>query len=64
MEAKLNEQIDQSKTEIKKTNLKPCCVCTETRTFRDDCLRFNDEDKCLKEIESHIKCLESYGFKI
>lgn len=52
------------KIEIKKEGekLKPCCVCKETRELRDNCIRFNNELECTKEINKHVECLKSFGF--
>lgn len=48
----------------KKEELKPCCVCPETRKARDECVLYNGPDStiCAQVIEVHIRCLESYGF--
>jgi cytochrome c oxidase assembly protein subunit 17 len=53
-------KVDTVKKEGEK--LKPCCVCKETRELRDNCIRFNNETECVKEINKHIECLKSYGF--
>ena len=44
-------------------NLRPCCVCKDTREKRDLCIITSSTDKeCLKEIQAHNECLKSYGF--
>lgn len=52
--------VEISKKEGEK--LKPCCVCKETRELRDNCIRFNNELECTKEINKHIECLKGFGF--
>ena len=44
--------------------LRPCCVCPETRKIRDECVLYNgpESPKCAEIIQAHIKCLQSYGF--
>lgn len=42
----------------------PCCVCKETKSVRDQCLMFNSEELCVKEMEAHKKCLIDNGFTI
>jgi cytochrome c oxidase assembly protein subunit 17 len=49
-----------------KKELRPCCVCEETRRVRDECVLFYGEENldCVKFIEAHHACLASYGFKV
>jgi cytochrome c oxidase assembly protein subunit 17 len=60
--------IPEENTErIKNTSTKklsPCCVCKETKTLRDECLRFKSDLECLKEIDNHKQCLIDNGFKV
>ena len=46
--------------------LRPCCVCPETRKARDECVLRHGPDSslCKKVIEAHNVCLASYGFKM
>ena len=57
--------------EKKEEQLRPCCVCKESRKKRDDCYLFAPsnlkEDKdiethCKLFIMQHSKCLKEYGF--
>lgn len=40
----------------------PCCVCKETRELRDICIREQSEEACQDKIDTHIKCMASFGF--
>ncbi|CAK79682.1 unnamed protein product (macronuclear) [Paramecium tetraurelia] len=42
---------------------KACSACPETRQLRDECIIFNGEEQCKKEIENHKVCLKKYGFE-
>lgn len=44
--------------------LKPCCVCKETKSQRDECMVLNGEENCGYFIEAHKKCLREFGFEI
>ncbi|KAF8810063.1 hypothetical protein BYT27DRAFT_7232011 [Phlegmacium glaucopus] len=48
--------------------LKPCCACPQTKSVRDDCfLRYDPseaEGKCRQELQNHIECMRSLGFKV
>ena len=46
--------------------IRPCCVCEETRRARDDCVLFRGEENidCVQFIEAHNACLASYGFHL
>ena len=45
--------------------VRPCCVCEETRRARDECVLFSgNEESCSTFIEAHAVCLASYGFTI
>jgi len=41
-----------------------CCVCKDTKTLRDDCVRINGFDKCDNEIATHNACLRKEGFNV
>lgn len=69
MENNSNDNKDSNKLNIddiskNKNELRPCCVCKDTRKIRDECIMFKSELECLKEMDDHKKCLESYGFKV
>mmetsp|Transcript_49576 Transcript_49576/g.97659 ORF Transcript_49576/g.97659 Transcript_49576/m.97659 type:complete len:84 (-) Transcript_49576:752-1003(-) len=56
-------KIDHSKCENKPKEMKrPCCVCRETRTARDECILLNGEEKCKDFVEAHNRCLKAEGF--
>lgn len=44
--------------------LRPCCVCQETRRERDECVLLNGVDSplCQEVIKVHQRCLRYYGF--
>lgn len=50
------------------TSLKPCCVCTEQKAKRDECMLFstsNDAQKeCADLVGQYKQCMAGYGFKI
>ena len=45
-----------------------CCACPQTKSVRDDCFLHYDpseaEGKCSKELQNHIACMRSLGFKV
>ncbi|EPT30695.1 copper chaperone COX17-1, putative [Toxoplasma gondii ME49] len=41
-----------------------CCVCTETKAARDECILLNGEEKCKNFIDAHNQCLRSEGFDV
>ncbi|OJJ48169.1 hypothetical protein ASPZODRAFT_1535228 [Penicilliopsis zonata CBS 506.65] len=47
---------------------KPCCVCKDEKTSRDDCMLFAKSDdpqaECTPVIEQYKACMASYGFKV
>ncbi|KAL5361231.1 cytochrome C oxidase copper chaperone-domain-containing protein [Aspergillus floccosus] len=47
---------------------KPCCVCKEEKTARDDCMLFSKTDDPTKEckpmIEQYKSCMAGFGFKV
>lgn len=49
---------------IGKSKRKPCCVCKQTKKYRDSCLRNNDEDICFDFIAAHKMCLQAKGFRV
>ena len=50
------------------TCFKPCCVCTEQKAKRDECMLFstsNDAQKeCADLVGQYKQCMAGYGFKI
>jgi len=52
---------DNSET---KPKCKACCACPETKKIRDECVLFNGEENCSKEIEAHRACMRAAGFNI
>jgi cytochrome c oxidase assembly protein subunit 17 len=47
-----------------KPKCKACCACPETKTIRDECVLFNGEENCSKEILAHLACMRAAGFNI
>jgi cytochrome c oxidase assembly protein subunit 17 len=47
-----------------KPKCKACCACPETKKIRDECVLFNGEENCSKEIEAHRACMRAAGFNI
>ncbi|KAJ1642977.1 hypothetical protein LPJ64_005203 [Coemansia asiatica] len=48
-------------------NLKPCCVCLETKKARDTCFFEKGDEaekKCHYLILAHRQCMEDFGFKV
>ncbi|KAF8456062.1 cysteine alpha-hairpin motif superfamily [Kalaharituber pfeilii] len=45
--------------------VKPCCVCKEEKSRRDECMLFstNGEADCKPTIEAYRQCMAGYGFK-
>ncbi|CCH60409.1 hypothetical protein TBLA_0C06130 [Henningerozyma blattae CBS 6284] len=45
---------------------KPCCVCTEQKEERDQCILFNGQEstKCTEFINKYKECMKGYGFEI
>ncbi|KAA8616723.1 cox17 protein [Pyrenophora tritici-repentis] len=50
------------------TSHKPCCVCTDEKAKRDECMLFstsNDAQKeCADLVGQYKQCMAGYGFKI
>jgi cytochrome c oxidase assembly protein subunit 17 len=46
----------------------PCCVCTNEKAKRDECMLFsssNDAQKeCATMVDQYRQCMAGYGFKI
>lgn len=51
-----------------KPKVKPCCVCTDEKAKRDECMLFsssNDAQKeCANLVDEYRRCMAGYGFKI
>ncbi|KAJ2237619.1 hypothetical protein H4R99_002890 [Coemansia sp. RSA 1722] len=48
-------------------NLKPCCVCLETKKARDSCFFEKGDEaekKCHYLVLAHRMCMEDLGFKV
>ncbi|KAJ9226430.1 hypothetical protein DTO169C6_1158 [Paecilomyces variotii] len=48
---------------------KPCCVCKEEKSSRDNCMLFSKSDDpanndCKPLVEQYKSCMAGYGFKI
>ncbi|KAF2013107.1 hypothetical protein BU24DRAFT_424101 [Aaosphaeria arxii CBS 175.79] len=47
---------------------KPCCVCTDEKAARDECMLFSNSDNAQKEcadlVTKYKVCMAGYGFKI
>ncbi|KAJ2468893.1 hypothetical protein EV174_006263, partial [Coemansia sp. RSA 2320] len=61
------QQQQQEQQHLKPANVKPCCVCLETKKARDTCFfdQGGDADKkCHYLVSAHRRCMEDFGFKI
>jgi cytochrome c oxidase assembly protein subunit 17 len=47
-----------------KPKCKACCACPDTKKIRDECVLFNGQEHCSKEIEAHRACMRAAGFNI
>ncbi|KAF2109461.1 COX17 protein [Lophiotrema nucula] len=47
---------------------KPCCVCTDEKAKRDECMLFSNSDnaqnECADLVTKYKDCMAGYGFKI
>ncbi|KAL2123180.1 hypothetical protein VTJ04DRAFT_3635 [Mycothermus thermophilus] len=47
---------------------KPCCVCKEEKSRRDECLLFSNaadpQKDCQSTIEQYRSCMAGFGFKV
>ncbi|CBX95416.1 hypothetical protein IAQ61_004242 [Plenodomus lingam] len=47
---------------------KPCCVCTEQKAKRDECMLFstsnNAQQECASLVDQYRQCMAGYGFKV
>ncbi|KAF2636726.1 hypothetical protein P280DRAFT_522016 [Massarina eburnea CBS 473.64] len=47
---------------------KPCCVCTDEKAKRDECMLFsnssNPQEECVDLVTKYKDCMAGYGFKI
>ncbi|CAD6505613.1 BgTH12-01103 [Blumeria graminis f. sp. triticale] len=52
----------------KTPDVKPCCVCKEEKTARDNCMLFsraaNPEADCVTMIDKYKSCMAGYGFRL
>jgi cytochrome c oxidase assembly protein subunit 17 len=48
--------------------VKPCCVCTDEKSKRDECMLFSRSDDpqedCKGMVVRYKECMAGYGFKI
>eukprot|EP01135_Chromosphaera_perkinsii_P004136 Nk52_evm43s270 gene=Nk52_evmTU43s270 len=58
------KEVQYGTKELNPENLKPCCVCPETKKPRDACIVEKGEANCQDLIEAHKVCMRSYGFKV
>ncbi|KAF5324905.1 hypothetical protein D9611_004171 [Ephemerocybe angulata] len=67
-ESKPFDPTDPKQNPLNPKGLKPCCACPETKRPRDDCfLKYDASEaplKCKEEVEKHLACMRSYGFKV
>ncbi|KAF1359441.1 hypothetical protein EJ07DRAFT_178482 [Lizonia empirigonia] len=66
--AAANMGTDLKDTTAPHTKYKPCCVCTDQKAKRDECMLFstsNDPQKeCADLVSQYKTCMAGYGFKI
>ncbi|KAK9454547.1 cysteine alpha-hairpin motif superfamily [Dipodascopsis uninucleata] len=45
---------------------KPCCVCVDEKTARDECMLMSDNGnvKCAELIQNYKNCMKGYGFEL
>ncbi|KAF2682453.1 hypothetical protein K458DRAFT_307547, partial [Lentithecium fluviatile CBS 122367] len=47
---------------------KPCCVCTDEKAKRDECMLFsksnNAQEECADLVTKYKECMAGYGFTI
>ncbi|KAK6454636.1 cytochrome c oxidase assembly protein/Cu2+ chaperone [Scheffersomyces xylosifermentans] len=48
-----------------KSKPKPCCVCLDEKSKRDECLLFNGQEsgKCDELIKGYKVCMKGFGFE-
>ncbi|KAK1768425.1 cytochrome C oxidase copper chaperone-domain-containing protein [Phialemonium atrogriseum] len=50
------------------TKPKPCCVCKDEKSKRDECMLFSTaadpEKDCNSTIEQYRSCMAGFGFKV
>jgi len=48
--------------------VKPCCVCKEEKTTRDECMLFsnssNPQKDCATTIDKYKSCMAGFGFNL
>ncbi|KAF2724437.1 hypothetical protein K431DRAFT_281866 [Polychaeton citri CBS 116435] len=48
--------------------VKPCCVCKEEKSARDECMLFstaaNPQEACTSLVDKYRACMRGYGFNI
>lgn len=48
--------------------VKPCCVCTDEKSKRDECMLFskgdNPQQECQDLVSRYKSCMAGYGFTI
>ncbi|KAI4223075.1 MAG: hypothetical protein L6R36_005677 [Xanthoria steineri] len=50
------------------TKVKPCCVCKDEKSARDECMLFSNSDDPQKDCEGMVdkyrSCMKGFGFTI
>ncbi|KAK0510877.1 hypothetical protein JMJ35_006429 [Cladonia borealis] len=48
--------------------VKPCCVCKDEKTARDECMLFSNSDNpqedCESAVEKYRNCMRGFGFSV
>ncbi|KAH7077013.1 cytochrome C oxidase copper chaperone-domain-containing protein [Paraphoma chrysanthemicola] len=59
---------DLKDTTAAPAKVKPCCVCTDQKAKRDECMLFSTSNDAQKEcaglVDQYRQCMAGYGFKI
>ncbi|OKL62020.1 hypothetical protein UA08_02524 [Talaromyces atroroseus] len=63
------EATNAPKTAESSNKPKPCCVCKDEKSARDDCMLFSKSDDpaqtdCKPMVEQYKSCMAGFGFKI
>ncbi|KAL8911532.1 MAG: hypothetical protein Q9172_007657 [Xanthocarpia lactea] len=50
------------------TKVKPCCVCKDEKSARDECMLFSNSDDpqkdCQSMVDKYRSCMRGFGFTI
>ncbi|KAJ9661039.1 Cytochrome c oxidase copper chaperone [Neophaeococcomyces mojaviensis] len=64
----LASDLKPASTDSKTEKVKPCCVCKDEKSARDECMLFSRADDpqedCKGMVDKYRDCMRGFGFKV